>query len=77
MTIQKFIADFLEELDDDSIVNLNPNVNFRELDAWDSLTVLSITAMLDDKYNVIINAEEMRSVNTLQELFTLVEAKNK
>jgi acyl carrier protein len=75
MAIQKFIDDFISELDDDSIETLNSNVEFRGLAAWDSLSALSIMAMLDDKYGVTLTAEEMRSANTLEELFALVETK--
>jgi acyl carrier protein len=75
MAIQKFIDDFISELDDDSIKTLDSNVEFRGLEAWDSLSALSIMAMLDDKYGVTLTAEEMRSANTLEELFALVETK--
>jgi acyl carrier protein len=77
MEIKQFIVDFIGELDDDAISTLTPDVHFRELEAWDSLTALSIMAMLDDKYQVNLNADEMRSANTLQELYTLVETKAK
>jgi acyl carrier protein len=75
MAIQKFIDDFISELDDDSIETLDSDVEFRGLEAWDSLSALSIMAMLDDKYGVTLTAEEMRSANTLEELFALVETK--
>jgi acyl carrier protein len=75
MAIQKFIDYFISELDDDSIETLDADVEFRGLEAWDSLSALSIMAMLDDKYGVTLTAEEMRSANTLEELFALVETK--
>jgi acyl carrier protein len=77
MKIDQFINDFISELDDDLISSLSPDINFRELEAWDSLTALSIMAMLDDKYNVNLSADEMRTADTLQELYALVESKMK
>lgn len=76
MNIKQFITDFVEEVDDNSITDLNSDIKFRELEAWDSLTALSIMAMLDDKYNVNLSAEDMRSANTLKELYILVETKS-
>ena len=77
MKTEQFISDFINELDDESIESLNLDTKFRELESWDSLTALSIMAMLDDKYHVNLAAEEMRSANTLQELYILVETKGK
>lgn len=77
MNIQTFITDFSDELDNELITPLDPEVKFRELDAWDSLTALSIMAMLDFKYKVNLTAEEMQSANTLGELYSLVENKSK
>ena len=75
MKIQQFINDFTNELDDDLTTNLSPDTNFRELDSWDSLSLMSVLAMFDDKYNVIVNAGDISSTNTLQELFELIEDK--
>jgi acyl carrier protein len=77
MNIQTFITDFIDELDDELITTLEPEAKFRELDAWDSLTALSIMAMLDLKYKVNLTADEMQSANTLGELYSLIENKSK
>ncbi len=77
MNIQTFITDFSDELEDELITPLEPEVKFRELDAWDSLTALSIMAMLDLKYKVNLTAEEMQTANTLRELYSLIESKSK
>lgn len=74
MKIGQFITDFLEAIDEES-TTISPETNFREFDSWDSLAALSIMAMIDDNYKVNLTAEEMRSANTLQELFTLIEGK--
>ena len=48
----KFIENFVEILDDKPNFKINLNFKFRDLEEWDSLTALSLIAMLDENYNV-------------------------
>jgi acyl carrier protein len=48
--------------------------NFKEYDEWDSLANLSIVAMLDDEFNVVIDNQKFKTMQTLQELFDEVKA---
>jgi acyl carrier protein len=76
MEIEQFIFDFVEATDDESANPLNSETIFRELDSWDSLAALSIMAMIDDKYQASLTADEMKSANTLGELFALIKTKH-
>jgi len=49
----------------------------KDFDEWDSLSVLSVLAMADAKYGVVIHADEIRSVVKAADLAELVEAKQK
>lgn len=75
MKIKQFIIDFVDAIEDESTTLLSTETNFRDLDSWDSLAALSIMAMIDDTYKINLTADEMRSVNTLGELYTLIETK--
>ncbi len=46
---------------------------FKEYDEWDSLANLSIVAMLDDEFGVVIDNQKFKSMQTLQELFDEVK----
>jgi acyl carrier protein len=48
--------------------------NFKEYDEWDSLNLLSIIAMIDEDYGVVVDSNSMSKVNTLDELFQLIES---
>ncbi len=48
--------------------------NFRDFDEWDSLTHLSLIAMLDDEYSIQIEEEELDKLNTVQDLFDRINA---
>jgi acyl carrier protein len=76
MKIEQFIIDFVEATDDESANPLNSETIFRELDSWDSLAALSIMAMIDDKYQANLSADEMKSANNLGELFALIKTKH-
>ena len=49
--------------------------NFRDYDTWDSLTNISLIAMLDDEYDVIIPNTNFKDILTIEELFN--EIKNR
>lgn len=75
MDINKFIENFVEQLDEAPETGLTPETNFRELDEWSSLCALAILSMIDEEYNVQLKGIEMRGANTIQELFDLVLSK--
>jgi acyl carrier protein len=49
----------------------------RELDLWDSLSVISLLAVLDETYGINIGATELAEVFTVADLFTFVELHRK
>lgn len=75
MEIKNFISNFAAQFDDTEESVFTEETKFRELDEWSSLMALSIIAMVDEEYDVQLKGEEMRSANTIQELFKLVESK--
>ena len=46
---------------------------FRDFDEWDSLSRLSLIAMLDDDYEVAIEEEVFKTLLTLEDLYTEVQ----
>ena len=75
MEIKEFIKNFAEQLDDTDASALSPETNFRDLDDWSSLAALGVLGMVDEEYDVQLKGNEMRSTNTIQELFDLVVSK--
>lgn len=75
MDIKGFISNFAELFEDTDISVFNASTSFRELDEWGSLIALSVMSMVDEEYDVQLSADEMRQVNTIQELFDLVSSK--
>lgn len=72
MTEQAFIA-LIEE-----VLEVDPGIVFlgsilEELD-WDSLSNLSLIAVLDSEHNITIGAQALQEAVTVNDLFTLISA---
>lgn len=55
---------------------LNRKCKFKELEEWDSLLALEIIAKLDEEYDVELDGDDIRTANTLDDLFELAKAKS-
>ena len=74
MKLKEFVENVKDQFEDE-VENFGPETHFRELDEWSSLLSLSIIAMVDDEYDVIIKADEIKSCTTVEDLFNLVNQK--
>lgn len=68
--MEKLIESLKEilELDD-----LDTNLNFTDLDEWDSLAVLSVLAMLDSDYHINMSKKELDNFSSVGEFIKYVE----
>ena len=73
--MKDFIENFKQILDEPEEINLSPETTFKDIDEWDSLTNLSLMAMVDSDYNVKLNADEINNSETLLDLFNLIKTK--
>ena len=75
MTLDEFIVRFAEEFDETPSNQFKAETVFKGLDEWSSLTALSIIAMIDEEFDKSITGADLRSVETIQDLYNLVLAK--
>lgn len=75
MELNVFISKLAEQFDDTDVSELTPDCVFQELEEWSSLTALGIMAFVKTEYGKTINGREVRSCQTIQDLFELVESK--
>lgn len=75
MTIDEFVTRFAEEFDDTPAEEFKADTVFKSLDEWGSLTALSIIAMVDEEFEKRITGADLRSVETIQDLYNLVMSK--
>ncbi len=75
MEIKNFIKNFAEQFEDTEASVFTAETRFRELEEGASVTAVSIFAMIDEEYDIQLSPAEMRTTNTIQELFDLVQSK--
>lgn len=75
MELEKFTELFANQFEDTPSDEFQPETKFRDLDEWDSLVALSIIAMVDEEFDKQVSGAELRGVNTIKELYDLVQSK--
>lgn len=75
MEIKEFIEHFAEQFDETEFSEFKPETVFHELDEYTSLIALSIIAMVDEEYGVTLNANDMSSSVTIEDLYNKVKEK--
>ncbi len=72
MEMTEFIEKFAEAVDM-GIDGLSPETEFRSLEEWDSLSYLSVIAMMDEEYECQIETAEFKQLKTLGALAEYIE----
>ncbi len=75
MELKEFIENFKELFDDEDLSNVNGETFFKELDAWSSLSALSLIAMVDEEYGVTLKGDDIRNADTIEDLFMTIQSK--
>lgn len=75
MELNEFVAHFAEQFEDTEMDVFAPETEFRSLEEWSSLTGLAVLNMIAKKYEVKITPAELKSVETVEALFHLVQSK--
>ncbi len=72
MKLDEFIEAFAAEFDDTPEEEFKAETKFKELDEWSSLTALSIISMVDDQFDKNITGADIRSSETIEDLYNLI-----
>jgi acyl carrier protein len=75
MELNEFISNFAEQFDDTDKSEFNADTLFHDLDEWSSMTALSIIGMVDEKYGITLKGDDIRSSETIADLFDKVHEK--
>ena len=75
MELTHFVKIFSEQFEDTDSFVFTPETKFKDLDEWSSLLALSIIAMVDDEFNVTIKGDDIRSAETITDLYNIVKSK--
>jgi acyl carrier protein len=76
MDIGTFSRQFAEAIEI-PIETVQPTSQFKQLEVWDSLCVLTIIAMVDTHYGVSIGGNDHENASTVEDLFNLVRTRTR
>ena len=72
---KQFLQNFADQFDDEP-EGLTLETRFRDIDGWSSIVALSVMAMCDEEYDVILSANEMESAEKISDIFNIVNARH-
>ena len=75
MELKDFIEHFAEQFDETDGGIFAADTNFKELDEWSSLMVLSVIAMVDEEYDITLKEDDIKTSETIEDLFNLIQSK--
>ncbi len=75
MELQEFITHFGMQFDDTDASEIQADTVYQDLDEWSSLVILSVIAMVKTTYNKTVTGKEIRSCETVKDLFDLITSK--
>ena len=75
MTLEEFVTAFAAEFDETPEDQFKADTKYRTLEEWGSLTALSIIALAMESFGKKITGADLRSVDTIEDLYNLIQTK--
>jgi acyl carrier protein len=72
--MEQFIEELIEVFERDDI---DPEDEFRDYEEWDSLAYLSVIAMIDDNYDMVIPGDEFTKLNKIIDIYNYINNHHK
>ena len=67
--MDKFLESLSEVFERDGI---DPDDAFRDYEEWDSMAYLSLIAMIDDNYDMVIPGDEFANLNKVIDIYNYI-----
>jgi acyl carrier protein len=77
MELQEFVRNFATQFEDIDVTFFREDTKFRDIEEWSSLTALFIIGMVNEKYRIKINNDDIKKAQTIEDLFKIVISKKK
>ncbi len=75
MKIEELIAKIEFEIDELTPGTLRPETNLKDTDIWTSMHALILIALIDTEYDVTINGEDLRQINSIQDIYNIIKSR--
>lgn len=77
MEINDFIQNFANQFDETDPSEIKAATAFHEIEEYSSLIALSVIAMVDEEYDVVLKGEDLRHAVTIEDVYNLVAERSK
>jgi acyl carrier protein len=75
MELNDFLIKFQDQFADSSDIFIDADMNFREIESYDSLTGMAVLVMIKDEFDVEIADEEYKKMISVREIFNYIQSK--
>lgn len=75
MDLNIFVEKFCEQLENTDISTVNASTDYKALVEWDSLVALSVIAMIDEEFEVVITGSDINGNKTIEDLYNTVQSR--
>lgn len=75
MELKEFIENLAEQFDETDVAEITADCHFRDLEEYSSLIGMSIIALARTEYGKSISGADIRSCQTVEDLFNLIKNK--
>lgn len=75
MQIEEFTEKFVGCLNSEPATRIDSNTSFKKLEEWSSIFALIVIAMVDSEYGKTLTSEDIRSADTINDLFVIIQSK--
>jgi acyl carrier protein len=77
ISAEEFTKQLIAEFDDVKENIVFPETNYRDIPNWSSMYALIIIAFIDANFDVQLNANELKTAQTVRDLYNIVCSKIK
>lgn len=77
MSIDEFAKNLEAEFEEVEPGTLNPDSIYKKTKGWSSMHALIIIAFVDANFDIILNGADIKSTETIRDLYTIITEKSK
>ena len=75
MELNEFIKNIADQFESTDPSIFNAKTEIKDLDEWSYLIALSIVAMIDEEYDVVLKGDDVKNLKTIEDLYNVVKTK--
>lgn len=75
MSIEEFTKQLEAEFDDIEPGTIRPDTDYRNIKGWSSMHALIVIAFVDANFDIILTGSDLKTTQTIRDLYNLVQAK--